>query len=51
MLDSVLPDKHLTEEQQDIFNEILDFCHENLETNTKGLYQLNGDAGTGKSVI
>lgn len=51
MLDSVLPDKHLTEEQQDIFDEILDFCHENLETNTKGLYQLNGDAGTGKSVI
>lgn len=51
MLDSVLPNKHLTEEQQDVFNEILDFTHENLNHGTKGLFQLNGDAGTGKSVI
>lgn len=51
MLDSVLPDKHLTTEQQDVFNEILDFCNDNLTSNTKGLFQLNGDAGTGKSVI
>jgi len=51
MLDSVLPNKHLTAEQQDVFNEILDFCHTNLKNNTKGLFQLNGDAGTGKSVI
>lgn len=51
MLDSVLPDKHLTEEQQDVFNEILDFCQNNLSAQAKGLFQLNGDAGTGKSVI
>jgi len=51
MLDSVLPDKHLTAEQQDVFNEIFDFCQSNLSTQTKGLFQLNGDAGTGKSVI
>lgn len=51
MLDSVLPDKHLTTEQQDVFNEILNFCNDNLTSNTKGLFQLNGDAGTGKSVI
>ncbi|CAJ1188520.1 hypothetical protein CPR19088_GLDEOEPO_01933 [Companilactobacillus paralimentarius] len=51
MLDSVLPDKHLTEEQQDVFNEILDFCQNNLSAQTQGLFQLNGDAGTGKSVI
>lgn len=51
MLDSVLPDKHLTAEQEDVFNEIFDFCQNNLSTQTKGLFQLNGDAGTGKSVI
>lgn len=51
MLDSVLPDKHLTAEQQDVFNEIFDFCQDNLNNQTKGLFQLNGDAGTGKSVI
>ncbi|WP_125588836.1 DUF2075 domain-containing protein [Companilactobacillus jidongensis] len=51
MLDSVLPNKHLTNEQQDVFNEILDFINDNLKSNTKGLFQLNGDAGTGKSVI
>jgi len=51
MLDSVLPDKHLTAEQQDVFNEIFDFCQDNLSNQTKGLFQLNGDAGTGKSVI
>ncbi|MFC6177094.1 DUF2075 domain-containing protein [Companilactobacillus huachuanensis] len=51
MLDSVLPDKHLTAEQQDVFNEIFDFCQDNLHNREKGLFQLNGDAGTGKSVI
>lgn len=51
MLDSVLPNKHLSDEQQDVFNEILKFCHNNIINQTKGLFQLNGDAGTGKSVI
>lgn len=51
MLDSVLPNKHLTIEQQDVLNDILNFCRSNLQQNTKGLFQLNGDAGTGKSVI
>ncbi|WP_334328669.1 DUF2075 domain-containing protein [Companilactobacillus sp. HBUAS59699] len=51
MLDSVLPNKHLTAEQQDVFNEILEFSRENLNRGSKGLFQLNGDAGTGKSVI
>ncbi|KRK64738.1 hypothetical protein FC72_GL001980 [Companilactobacillus tucceti DSM 20183] len=51
MLDSVLPNKHLTDEQQDVLNEVLDFCQNTINTSKKGLFQLNGDAGTGKSVI
>ncbi|WP_125713971.1 DUF2075 domain-containing protein [Companilactobacillus kedongensis] len=51
MLESVLPNKHLTDEQQDVLNEILNFCQDNLHNDTRGLFQLNGDAGTGKSVI
>ncbi|WP_125568901.1 DUF2075 domain-containing protein [Companilactobacillus insicii] len=51
MLDSVLPNKHLTDEQQDVFNEIMKFSRDILNSNSKGLFQLNGDAGTGKSVI
>lgn len=51
MLDSVLPNKHLTDEQQDVLNEVLEFCQNTISTNKKGLFQLNGDAGTGKSVI
>ncbi|APX72796.1 DUF2075 domain-containing protein [Companilactobacillus allii] len=51
MLDSVLPNKHLTDEQQDVFKKILAFCKSNSANQVKGLFQLNGDAGTGKSVI
>jgi len=51
MLNSVLPDKHLTSEQQDVFNRIFGFCQKNLSKDKKGLFQLNGDAGAGKSVI
>ncbi|MFD1419051.1 DUF2075 domain-containing protein [Companilactobacillus keshanensis] len=50
MLESVLPNKQLTIEQQDVLNEILEFCHSN-SNDTRSLFQLNGDAGTGKSVI
>lgn len=51
MLDSVMPNKDLTQEQQQIFNEILKFSQAAVQNNTKSLFQLNGDAGTGKSVI
>ncbi|MQS89267.1 DUF2075 domain-containing protein [Companilactobacillus mishanensis] len=51
MLDSVLPDKDLTSQQQVVFEKILNFCQDNLAKNQKGVFQLNGDAGTGKSVI
>ncbi|MQS53378.1 DUF2075 domain-containing protein [Companilactobacillus mishanensis] len=51
MLDSVLPDKDLTSQQQIVFEKILNFCQDNLAKNQKGVFQLNGDAGTGKSVI
>lgn len=51
MLESVFPDKELTKEQQIIFNQILNFSEKNLIKNQKAVFQLNGDAGTGKSVI
>jgi DUF2075 family protein/archaellum biogenesis ATPase FlaH len=51
MLDSVLPNKNLTKQQQAVFEKILNFCQSNLRDGTKGVFQLNGDAGTGKSVI
>lgn len=51
MLDSLLPNKNLTKQQQAVFDQILDFCQDNWTNHTKGIYQLNGDAGTGKSVI
>lgn len=51
MLESVFPNKELTKEQQIIFNQILNFSEKNLIKNQKAVFQLNGDAGTGKSVI
>lgn len=51
MLESVFPNKKLTQEQQAIFDEIETFCRINLNGETKAVFQLNGDAGTGKSVI
>lgn len=51
MLESVFPNKELTKEQQTIFDQILLFSKENLANNKKSVFQLNGDAGTGKSVI
>lgn len=51
MLDSVLPNKNLTSQQEQVFQQILNFCQQNLQDRTSGIFQLNGDAGTGKSVI
>ncbi|HIY93908.1 DUF2075 domain-containing protein [Companilactobacillus sp. HBUAS56275] len=51
MLESVFPNKDLTEQQQEVFNQILSFTKEGLKSPQKSVFQLNGDAGTGKSVI
>lgn len=51
MLESVFPNKELTQEQQAVFNQIMEFSQNNLQSGKKGVFQLNGDAGTGKSVI
>lgn len=51
MLESVFPNKKLTQEQQTVFNQIMEFSQNNLHCGKKGVFQLNGDAGTGKSVI
>ncbi|GEO46250.1 DUF2075 domain-containing protein [Companilactobacillus kimchii] len=51
MLESVFPNKDLTKQQQGIFNQILSFTKEGLKSPQKSIFQLNGDAGTGKSVI
>lgn len=51
MLESVFPNKELTQEQQAVFNQIMEFSQDNLQSGKKGVFQLNGDAGTGKSVI
>ena len=51
MLKSVFPNKELTQEQQTVFNQIMEFSQKNLHCGKKGVFQLNGDAGTGKSVI
>lgn len=51
MLESVFPNKELTKEQQTIFDQILNFSNQGLSDDRKSVFQLNGDAGTGKSVI
>lgn len=51
MLESLLPNKNPTKQQEQVFQKIQTFCQDNWKNNTKGLFQLNGDAGTGKSVI
>lgn len=51
MLESIFPNKELTQEQQSVFNQIMEFSQNNLQCGKKGVFQLNGDAGTGKSVI
>ena len=51
MLTSVFPNKELTKEQQTIFDQILLFSRQGLASDQKSVFQLNGDAGTGKSVI
>lgn len=51
MLESVFPNKDLTKQQQAIFDQILSFTNQGLKSPQKSIFQLNGDAGTGKSVI
>ncbi|MQS96815.1 DUF2075 domain-containing protein [Companilactobacillus halodurans] len=51
MLESVFPDKELTKEQQKVFERIETFIKDNLNGSKKAIFQLNGDAGTGKSII
>ncbi|GEO57086.1 DUF2075 domain-containing protein [Companilactobacillus bobalius] len=51
MLESVFPNKDLTKQQQMIFDQILSFTNQGLKSPQKSIFQLNGDAGTGKSVI
>lgn len=51
MLPSVFPNKELTAEQQAVFEQILGFTKDALKNQQKSIFQLNGDAGTGKSVI
>jgi Uncharacterized conserved protein len=51
MLESVFPDKDLTAEQQKIFEQILSFSNQAVKNNQRSVFQLNGDAGTGKSII
>lgn len=51
MLESVFPNKDLTKHQQAIFDQILSFTNQGLKSPQKSIFQLNGDAGTGKSVI
>lgn len=51
MLESVFPNKDLTKQQQTVFDQILSFTKEGLKSPQKSIFQLNGDAGTGKSVI
>ncbi len=47
----ISPYKSLSVEQAEVKLDILDFCRENLENDTKGIYVVQGEAGTGKSVL
>ncbi len=45
------PYKELSEQQLEIKMEILDFCRENMKKTGKHIFLVEGDAGTGKSVL
>lgn len=45
------PYKELNPQQLDIKNEILKFCNENIKKNGNHVFAIEGDAGTGKSVL
>lgn len=45
------PYKELSPQQQDIKNKILDFCKENIQKEGNHVIVIEGDAGTGKSVL
>lgn len=45
------PYKELSPQQLDIKNEILDFCREHISKDGNHVIAIEGDAGTGKSVL
>ncbi|MED4532031.1 DUF2075 domain-containing protein [Metabacillus fastidiosus] len=45
------PYKELSEQQLEIKNKIIDFCKENIDKPGHHVYLIEGDAGTGKSVL
>lgn len=47
----ISPFKELSEEQLEIRNEIINFCEKNLNKHKHHIYLIDGDAGTGKSVV
>lgn len=47
----ISPYKSLSSEQAELKVDILDFCKTNIQNGTKGVYVVQGEAGTGKSVL
>lgn len=47
----ISPYKSLSFEQAETKSEILDYCKENIGTNTKSVFIVQGEAGTGKTVL
>lgn len=47
----ISPYKSLSVEQAEVKSDILDFCRDSLEKNNKAVYVVQGEAGTGKSVL
>jgi DUF2075 family protein len=45
------PYKELSAQQLDIKNKIIDFCKENVQKDGNHIFTIEGDAGTGKSVL
>ncbi len=45
------PFKTLSEGQNELKQEIIKYCNDNINLNTKKVFAVNGEAGTGKSVL
>lgn len=45
------PFKELSQEQYDLKINVIDFCEENVIKDSKSVYLIEGEAGTGKSVV
>ncbi|MBB1078709.1 DUF2075 domain-containing protein [Limosilactobacillus sp. STM2_1] len=50
-INKISPFKTLTDEQEVLVENILDFTKQHLHTNNPAIYTIYGDAGTGKSVV